>query len=122
MDDSIETVKAYLGALQARDFDQASTFLAPNAEIVFPFGRLADLDDYASRVATRYRWLKKQYGGFDRTEGSDEVVVYSHGTMYGERLDGSPFEGVRYIDRFELRAGKITSQRVWNDMASRGIA
>lgn len=122
MDDPVEIVKGYLGALQDRRFGDASGFLAPDAEIVFPFGRLEDLDDYASRVATRYRWLRKQYGGFDCVEGPDRVVVYSYGTMYGEDLNGDPFDGVRYIDRFELRDGRITSQLVWNDMASRKIA
>ncbi len=27
------------------------------------------------------------------------------------------FEGIRFIDRFEVTAGKITRQDVWNDIA-----
>jgi hypothetical protein len=30
--------------------------------------------------------------------------------------DGSSFEGIRFIDRFELVTGKIQRQDVWNDL------
>ena len=30
---------------------------------------------------------------------------------------GACFEGIRFIDRFEVIDGKITKQDVWNDMA-----
>jgi len=31
-------------------------------------------------------------------------------------LDGRPFEGIRFIDRFEIQDGLIVKQDVWNDM------
>jgi hypothetical protein len=34
------------------------------------------------------------------------------GTLYGENVFGVPFEGIRYIDRFVLKDGKIISQQV----------
>jgi hypothetical protein len=46
-------------------------------------------------------------------------VVYSVGTLYGEWPDGTPFEGNRYVDRFEVHNGKITKMDVWNDSAER---
>nr|MBZ5087801.1 nuclear transport factor 2 family protein [Salmonella enterica subsp. enterica serovar Typhimurium] len=45
------------------------------------------------------------------------VVIYSNGTLYGEWPDGRPFAGNRFIDRFEVRDGKITRMDVWNDSA-----
>jgi hypothetical protein len=39
------------------------------------------------------------------------------GTLHGVWLDGTPFEGIRFIDRFELADGRIQRQDVWNDMA-----
>ncbi|MEP3665110.1 MAG: nuclear transport factor 2 family protein, partial [Roseibium sp.] len=39
--------------------------------------------------------------------------------LYGEWPDGSPFEGNRYIDRFEVADGKIARMDVWNDSAER---
>jgi len=42
--------------------------------------------------------------------------VYCYGTRYGEWSDGTPFDGVRYIDRFPIRDGKIFGQEVWNDL------
>jgi len=44
------------------------------------------------------------------------MVVYCFGTLYGEWPDGRPFEGIRFIDRFVARAGKLADQKVWNDL------
>jgi hypothetical protein len=44
-------------------------------------------------------------------------VVYNTGTLYGAWLDGTTFEGNRYVDRFVVRAGKIVRMDVWNDSA-----
>ena len=65
----------------------------------------------------RYAWVKKALGQFDWTERDDHTVVYSNGTLYGEWPDGSSFSGNRYLDRFEVRNGKITRMDVWNDSA-----
>jgi hypothetical protein len=46
--------------------------------------------------------------------------VYVYGTLAGQALDGSPFDGVRFIDRFALDDGLIVSQMVWNDLAEVG--
>jgi hypothetical protein len=46
-------------------------------------------------------------------------VVYCFGTLYGEWSDGTPFSGVRFIDRFTIKDGLLTDQRVWNDLAER---
>ena len=31
--------------------------------------------------------------------------------------DGTPYSGIRFIDRFTVRDGKLVDQNVWNDMA-----
>ncbi len=54
------------------------------------------------------------------TDG-DDTIVYVFGTLQGESLSGRPFSGIRFIDRFVLRNGKIVDQRVWNDMAESGV-
>lgn len=37
--------------------------------------------------------------------GPEGTVVYSTGYLYGERPDGTPFEGDRYVDRYWSRTG-----------------
>ena len=69
--------------------------------------------------ARRYRWVKKAMERFDVVPGSEETIVYSIGTLYGEWPDGTPFKDNRYIDRFVVRGGKITRMDVWNDSAER---
>jgi hypothetical protein len=39
----------------------------------------------------------------------DEIVVYSVGTLFGEWLDGEPFDGDRYIDQFTIKGGNQAS-------------
>ena len=46
-----------------------------------------------------------------------ETTVYQTGTLYGEWLDGTPFEGNRYVDRYVVSHGKIVRMEVWNDSA-----
>ncbi len=43
--------------------------------------------------------------------------MYQPGTLYGEWLDGTPFEGNRYVDRYVVQHGLITQMDVWNDSA-----
>ena len=45
------------------------------------------------------------------------IVVYRRGTLQGEWPDGISFQGICFIDRFELADGRITRQDVWNDLA-----
>jgi hypothetical protein len=69
--------------------------------------------------ARRYRWVKKKMDRFDVCPGAEETIVYSIGTLYGEWLDGTPFEANRYVDRFVVRGGQIVKMDVWNDSAER---
>ena len=69
--------------------------------------------------AKRYKWVKKR---FERTDlvmdaTDTEAIVYNIGTLYGEWLDGTPFEGNRYVDRYVVQRGKIIQMDVWNDSA-----
>ena len=36
-------------------------------------------------------------------------------------MDGTPYQNIRYVDRFTVRDGKIVDQMVWNDMAEHGF-
>jgi ketosteroid isomerase-like protein len=107
------TVKDYLAAMERRDLAAARDYLAPGFRMVFPGGRRFDsLQALVEFAKGRYRSALKNYERFD-TAGD---VVYCFGTLYGERLDGSRYEGIRFIDRFTVRGGKLLDQQVWNDM------
>ena len=78
--------------------------------------RFTEIEAMIAWAKPRYRWVKKRYDRFDVAQGSTATHVYCFGTLYGEWNDGSAFEGVRFIDRFTVRAGKLVDQMVWNDM------
>lgn len=113
-----ETVRAYLAAMECRDLETASSFLAKSFKMTFPgnvcFSTPAELAVWGSK---RYRFVKKNYDGFDEMQSDGAAVVYCHGTLYGEWPDGAQFSDIRFIDRFVVKDGLLKDQRVWNDLA-----
>lgn len=113
-----DTVRSFLAAMEARDLDRARGYLADGFQMVFPGDRrFATLEELVAFGRQRYRFVKKTYTGFDECFGDDCMVVYCFGTLSGEWPDGTPFSGIRFIDRFEVDGGKLTGQLVWNDLA-----
>ena len=109
-----KTVRAYLDAMERRDLAAAKSFLAPGFSMVFPGNKRFDtLEQLVESAKGRYRSARKTY---ERYEAAGDAV-YCYGTLHGELLDGSPYSGIRFIDRFTVRGGKLVDQNVWNDMA-----
>ncbi|MDX1690688.1 MAG: nuclear transport factor 2 family protein [Acidimicrobiia bacterium] len=122
MNDPVETVHRFLRLVEARDLDAASEHLADDVQIVFPGGRsFSDLYEQVGSSAGRFQQVTKVFEGSDVAHDGDDTIVYVFGTLRGAALDGTSFEGVRFIDRFVLRGGRIVDQRVWNDMAESGV-
>jgi ketosteroid isomerase-like protein len=120
-------IDTYLQLCEDRDLDTATGYLAEGAQLIFPGKRTySSLKEMAQASKGRYAWVRKHrtdYSVGERTapDGIQEQIVTSIGTLYGEKLDGTPFEGIRYIDVFTLRGGRIVRQEVWNDLAETGI-
>lgn len=117
--DPAGVVREFLMAMEARDLEAANAMLGAGFTMTFPgtapMVTLAELIDWA---APRYRFVKKTYEGFDAMQSPDEhAVVYCRGTLSGEWPDGTAFDGIRFIDRFEVTGGLLTRQDVWNDIA-----
>ena len=116
-------VDAFLRLIMIPDPTSASRYTAPGLQIRFTGGRA--MQDPAQCTAfnqSRYKWVKKR---IERTEtvahssaaAPGDTVVYSLGTLHGEWPDGTAFEGNRYVDRYVVRDGLITTMDVWNDSA-----
>lgn len=109
-----EIVRRYLEAMERRDLAEAKRWLAPGFHMVFPGNRRFDtLEELVASAKGRYRSAKKIYERFDCSASE----IYCYGTLHGELLDGTPYSGIRFIDRFTVRDGKLVDQQVWNDMA-----
>src|SRR5688572_10366749 len=100
--------------MERRDLAKAKSFLAPGFYMVFPGGKRFDsLEQLVESARGRYRSAKKTYEKYEFSNNS----VYCFGTLHGELLDGTPYSGIRFIDRFTVQDGKLVDQMVWNDMA-----
>lgn len=113
-----ETIRRYLSAMEERDLDAAKAMHGEGFTMQFPGATpMTGLQELLEWSKSRYRHVQKTYERFDamQSEGS-ATLVYCFGTLAGTWLDGTTFEGIRFIDRFELVDGKITRQDVWNDL------
>jgi len=116
--DAGAVVREFLDAVGRGDFEAARQWLAPAFEMVFPGGVVMhELDELAAWAAGRYQTVRKHYERFDQAWQGEVTAVFCSGTLQGRWLDGSAFEGVRFVDRFELIGGRIRRQEVWNDLA-----
>ena len=114
-----QVVRVFLDLMEKRQLPEAQALLAPDFVMIFP-GNVSppSLEALVEWAKNRYRFVRKTYEHVEVCgTGNDRAVVYCSGTLNGEWLDQTPFEGIRFIDRFELRSGLIHRQSVWNDMA-----
>lgn len=116
-------VERFLTAVGTGDLASARDCLAPGVTMIFPGGRrYGELAELAAASRERYLWVDKERDEYRASVHADgTVTVVSIGTLFGENLHGVRFQGVRYIDVFEVREGAITQQRVWNDLAETGV-
>lgn len=111
-------VRSFLDAMEARDLDAAKALLADGFTMTFPGPSVfSTLEELVAWGAERYRTVGKTYERFDVAEADDGAIVYCFGTLYGEWPDGTPFSGIRFIDRFRVTGGLLADQMVWNDLA-----
>lgn len=116
--DPAQIVRAYLDAMEGRDLPAARALLGCGFTMTFPGAPpMTDLQELIDWSGPRYQWVRKTYEATEAFQGEGPAaIVFTRGTLNGVWPDGSPFEGIRFIDRFEVTGGKITRQDVWNDM------
>jgi ketosteroid isomerase-like protein len=114
-----QVVLHYLDFREKRDLVAAHALLAEGFEMVFPGPvKPASLEQLVAWARDRYRYVRKTFEHVDcMASAPGQAVVYCSGTLHGAWTDGTPFEGIRFIDRFEVQGLKIVHQSVWNDMA-----
>ena len=113
-----DLVRDFLQAMQSGDLAHAQSFLSPDFRMCFPGGVvMLTLDELTAWAAQRYSHIGKHYEHFEESWQGDVTVVFCHGSLQGTWLHGESFEGIRFIDRMEVRGGQITRQDVWNDLA-----
>ena len=112
-----EVVTAFLNAMAQRDLDLAATHLSANFEMVFPGNvKMNTLQALVAWSRPRYQSITKTIEHLDESWRGDGAVVFASGHLSGVFHNGDTFEGIRFIDRFEVVDGKIERQDVWNDL------
>ncbi|MCW5669094.1 MAG: nuclear transport factor 2 family protein [Hydrogenophaga sp.] len=110
----------FIQAVNDRDAPRAQACLAPGARLIFPGPTVFhEVADFLAWSGPRYESVLYTYGPMERAERTDATVVYAQGVVSGVFADGVVFEGVRYVDRFEIVEDLIVSKEVWSDMGDR---
>ncbi len=113
-----DQVRGFLDAMQDRDLDAARAYLSNQFTMTFPGGAVfTELEELIAWAAPRYQSISKSYERIDQAFNGQDAVVYCFGTLSGVWLDGTSFDDIRFIDRFQVVDGLLTDQRVWNDLA-----
>ena len=116
-------VLQFLRKMEAGDLDTAQAMLGPGFYTIFMGGhRFTTPEELVAFQKGRQKNTWKAFQRFDEIETADGAVVFCFGTLQGEKMDGTPYQNIRYIDRFTVRDAKIVDQMVWNDMAEHGFA
>jgi len=116
-------VLQFLRKMEAGDLYTAQAMLGPGFYTIFMGGhRFTTPEELVAFQKGRQKNTWKAFQRFDEIETADGAVVFCFGTLQGEKMDGTPYQNIRYIDRFTVRDGKIVDQMVWNDMAEHGFA
>lgn len=98
---------------------------ADDVTITVPGARFEGPDAPAELLAffgpPRYEWADKEFDRWIESEGENGGQVVSIGHLYGVDSAGEAFDGVRYVDVYEIRDGLIRRLDVWNDLAAEGV-
>ena len=110
-------VTAYLDAMETGDFVAARQWLARDFVMYFPEAPpMRSLQQLKSWANARYNNILKTRGPVEIIHSDHVAIVYLRGYLSGTWKEGSDFEGIRFIDRFEVSEGKLVRQDVWNDL------
>ena len=116
--DASALVRRFLELMQVRDLEAARQLLAPGFAMTFPgTAPMREFSELLEWARTRYRSIGKKFERLDECWTDEATVIYCSGTLEGVWLDGTAFEGIRFIDRLEVADGLIQRQDVWNDLA-----
>ena len=115
--DAQRLVQHFLTLMEERDLNAVSAMLADDFTMTFPGNiTMTDLPELVAWASSRYQSVRKTYERFDMAPGDSGPTVYCYGRLSGVWLNGAPFDGIRFIDRFETDGFKLTRQDVWKDM------
>jgi len=116
--DAIDLVRRWFESTATGDLSAASALMSPNARITVSGGhRFTGLQDFIAFGAQRYAEVRKQCDSFEACEAAGGFAVYVRGEMQGTWSDGTPFNKVRWCDRFLVQGGRIADIDTWSDLA-----
>ena len=122
MSEAEELVERYLDHFAAGDLRAAADLLSPDVVLVFPGGApRTSLREVAAEVDRLYESVHKRIHRRWTSATPEGLMVVVTGHLHGRTRSGRGFDGVRFVDWFTVRDGRIAAHEVLNDAAVLGI-
>ncbi|MSO98865.1 MAG: hypothetical protein EXR11_11715 [Rhodospirillaceae bacterium] len=114
----VDVVKTFLDAMGQRDFAGMESVMGPGFKMTVTGGAVfIHPREFAAQSKGRQKSATKTTDRYEEIPNAEGAVVYSIGSMAGEWNNGTKYSGIRYIDRFEIKNGKIVDMNVYSDMS-----
>jgi hypothetical protein len=118
MGEATDVARKFLDLFQQKDLAGAARLVTADFAMVWPGGaRFTRFEELAAWGKGRYRSVRNVYDAWEEAPVPGGTAVFAIGTLAGELGDGTPFAGVRFVDRVLVRDGKVAGLDVWSDMA-----
>jgi hypothetical protein len=115
---AIHTARTFFARLAERDLEGVRMLLDPSFVMTVSGNyRFTDIAEFVAFSGERNGAIRKSPEAYETCRTDEGIAVYCIGTMSGSWLDGSHFEGIRFIDRFLVGGQKILDLQVWSDMS-----
>jgi hypothetical protein len=108
----------YIDAMQSGDVRAVKSVTVREPALEYPGGvRFSSIDALLDWARGRHRGIHHDVLTYDEIGESGDVIAYVSGILSGTWLDGSQFEGIRFIYRFTVSDERITAAQLWSDIA-----
>ena len=117
-DEARSVVRTFIEAVNERNVEATRAATGPGLTMTFPGNTVMhSIDEFFAWVAGRSPKSAYLYDTIDVLEDGDALVAYACGSVVGETASGLAFSGVRVIDKFVIRNGRVVEKEAWSDMA-----
>jgi hypothetical protein len=111
-------VSQYIRAMESDDVETVKRLSHATAALEYPGGlKFPSVEKLLEWSKSRHRGIRHVIEDIRVMTTGPDVVAYVDGTLRGTWMDGTTFEGIRFIYKFHVRDASVAHTRLWSDIA-----
>lgn len=117
-DKAREVVEQFIKGVNERSAEAVRAVASEQIEMTFPGGLvMRSVEEFFDWLAGRSPRSTYTYDVIDIVTQEDRVVAYAGGRAEGITATGVAFSGVRVMDKFVIREGRVIAKEAYSDMS-----